>query len=94
MEIRRNVCYKTNGHAYFLEVATEKDNIFAYNLGIAPTANAKAPLPSDTEPAVFWITNPANTYIHNRAVGGSVGFWFELLSITTKPLGTLCRTGI
>lgn len=72
------MCYKTNGHGYFLEVATERNNIFSWNLGINVVSNAKAPLPSDTKPAVFWITNPENTYVHNHAVSGSFGFWYAL----------------
>lgn len=36
-------------------------------------------LQTDLSPASFWITNPSNTIINNRAAGGDFyGFWYEV----------------
>lgn len=34
-------------------------------------------LQTDLSPASYWITNPSNTVINNRAAGGDFyGFWY------------------
>jgi len=91
--VQRNVGYNTLGHCYFLEVATETQNQFNYNLGIWAKATQGIPLPSDTQPAIFWITNPQNSFVGNHAVGGTHSIWFALphydLIIDTAPTDKL-----
>ena len=49
-------------------------------------------LPTDTEPATYWITNPANTMIGNVAAGSDTfGFWFALPERPTGPSATDAR---
>ena len=79
--VQGNVCYDNLGHAYFLEDGAETGNLFEDNLGVL---TKKAPagqelLPSDVNPATFWITNPDNSYRRNVAAGSKgFGFWFAL----------------
>lgn len=79
--VQGNVCYDNLGHAYFLEDGAETGNLFEDNLGVL---TKKAPagqelLPSDVNPATFWITNPDNTWRRNVAAGSKgFGFWFAL----------------
>lgn len=74
VNVSNNVCYRTFGHAFYLEDACEQSNLIIHNLGINPMPVAAVnedPLqlvPSDSEAAVFWITNPNNTFINNSAV--------------------------
>ncbi|HEX7242604.1 MAG TPA: G8 domain-containing protein, partial [Longimicrobiaceae bacterium] len=79
--VEDNVCYDHLGHGYFLEDGVETGNLFSGNLGLrsrAPAAS-EAVLPSDTRPATFWITNPANAYRGNVAAGSQgFGFWYAL----------------
>lgn len=79
--VQGNVCYDNLGHAYFLEDGAEVGNVFEDNLGVL-TKRAPAGqelLPSDVNPATFWITNPDNTYRRNVAAGSrGFGFWFAL----------------
>jgi len=73
LTIARNVAYKTHGHMYFLEDAIETGNKFLYNLGMVvyliPPAEQLPPIHSDDGPAVMWITNPNNTFLHNSWSG-------------------------
>ena len=49
-------------------------------------------LPTDTQPATYWITNPANTMVANVAAGSdSIGFWFALPERPTGPSATDAR---
>ena len=49
-------------------------------------------LPTDTQPATYWITNPANTMLGNVAAGSdSIGFWFALPERPTGPSATDAR---
>jgi len=84
--ISRNVCYDHVGHGFFLEDGAETDNVFKYNLGFRTREAEENPLlPSDKDPATFWITNPDNTFIGNHAAGSDeFGFWYAL---PEKPLG-------
>ena len=79
--VEGNVCHDHLGHGYFLEDGAESDNQLLGNLGLtsrAPSA-AEAVLPSDTRPATFWLTNPANIVRGNAAAGSrGFGFWFAL----------------
>ncbi|KAL9656304.1 hypothetical protein ABK040_007917 [Willaertia magna] len=78
--VENNVCFDTFGHQYFLEDGTEMGNKLINNIGIRPrpVADDKQIIPSDSDVSVFWITNPNNTFIGNRAVGGRFGFWFTM----------------
>jgi len=86
LRVTNNVCYDNIGHAYFLEDGAETGNVFETNLGVAtrrPAAGEQV-LPSDLEPATFWITNPDNTYRGNVAAGSrGFGFWFALPAAPT-----------
>jgi hypothetical protein len=76
--LRRNVAYNILGHAYFLEDGMEHHNTYEDNLGmhILPSFSLLA---SDQNPAVFWTTNPHNTWVRNHAAGShTFGFWFDL----------------
>lgn len=76
------VAYNTKGHCYFLEDGVEKNNRFIHNLGVWTRDGAT--IPSDREPATFWITNPNNTYERNAAAGSEAfGFWFFFLDAPT-----------
>ena len=93
--VQDNVCYDNLGHAYFLEDGAETGNLFEGNLGVL---TKKAPagqelLPSDVNPATFWITNPDNTYRRNVAAGSKgFGFWYALpVSPTGLSTGSPAR---
>lgn len=75
-----NVCYDHVGHGFFLEDGSENDNVFRGNLGFRTREPKSDPLlPSDEDPATFWITNPDNKFVGNRAAGSDgFGFWFAL----------------
>jgi cell migration-inducing and hyaluronan-binding protein len=81
LQVTGNVCYDNIGHAYFLEDGAETGNLLEGNLGLATRrpATGEAVLPSDVDPATYWITNPDNTYRRNVAAGSrGFGFWFAL----------------
>lgn len=51
---------------------------------------------TDTSVASFWITNPLNDLINNRAAGGDFyAFWYEIKPHPDGPSATLdiCPTG-
>ncbi len=63
------------GHAFFLENAVEVGNRFIGNLGMLVRSGFV--LPTDSQPTVFWITNPNNTFIRNVASGSdNTCFWY------------------
>lgn len=83
-----NVCYDFIGHGYFLEDGNEQYNVFDRNLGVGarrPTSNAiletdYREAAASNGPAVFWISNPTNTYTNNVAAGSQgSGFWYHVL---------------
>lgn len=89
LTISRNVAYRTYGHMYFLEDALEIKNSFLYNIGITTlkiqSTDMLPKITSDEQPAIFWITNPDNAFLHNVAVGSpSHCFWYAL---PINPLG-------
>jgi hypothetical protein len=54
-------------------------------------------LQSDITVASYWITNPFNTVIRNRAAGGDFyGFWYEIKSHPDGPSATMdvCPMGM
>lgn len=79
--VEGNVCHDHLGHGYFLEDGVESRNVIADNLGVlgrAPPA-AERILPSDQNPASFWITHPDNAVRGNAAAGSQGwGFWYAL----------------
>lgn len=86
--IVNNVVYNTMGHSIFIEDAIETKNVIDGNL-IINTNRSWSLLNSDTTPASFWITNPDNVIINNRAAGSDrYGFWYDLQVNPTGPSWT------
>jgi len=74
-----NVVHDTRGHAIFLEDGTEVRNEISYNL-VGLVRPAWSLLLVDQSPACFWIVNPDNKLVGNRAAGSShYGFWYRAL---------------
>ena len=72
------VAFDIQGHAFFVEDGIEFGNKFLNNLGILVRGSSSL-LNTDQLPAVFWITNPNNTFENNAAVGSrAYGFWYDL----------------
>jgi hypothetical protein len=82
MLVADNVCFRSKGHGVFIEDGNEEQNIVSHNLVVSPQKHKL--LGSDTEPSCFWITNSANHFYDNTAVGCKFGFWFAMPS---RPLG-------
>jgi cell surface hyaluronidase len=79
--VQSNVAFDNIGHCYFLEDGIETKNVFEDNLGILTRkpVPGMALLPTDNQPATFWITNPNNTWRGNVAAGSQAfGFWFAM----------------
>ena len=79
--VKDNVCYDHAGHGYFLEDGAESGNLIEGNLGLTShdPGDGIRLIPSDTRPATFWITNPANIVRNNVAAGSQgFGFWYAL----------------
>ena len=73
------------GHGFFLEDGIESGNIIDSNVAIGVKRSSSL-LNTDLWAAAFWITNPNNTIINNRAAGGSHnGFWYNLPKRPTGP---------
>ncbi len=90
--IQNNICYDIKGHAFFLEDAVERRNIFEGNLALkmrSPAANQSIQVHEkeiyQAGPSGFWITNPDNV-VQNNHSGDAAGngFW---LSFPKTPLG-------
>ncbi|MCW2971885.1 MAG: hypothetical protein JWN72_158 [Thermoleophilia bacterium] len=76
-----NVCYDHVGHGFFFEDGGEQGNTLTNNLGFGTRAaeQGKQVIPTDRNPATFWITNPDNVVRGNVAAGSdSTGFWIAL----------------
>jgi cell migration-inducing and hyaluronan-binding protein len=79
--LENNVAHDTFGHCFFLEDGSERNNTLDRNLGL--TTREPEPehqlLPTDDDPATFWITNPDNNLRNNVAAGSpSTGIWYAL----------------
>ena len=86
VQVHSNVCFRTFGHAFYLEDGIETGNIFRRNLiisvhqggsvctdwsfGDGPRSNLQL------GPSGFWITNPNNSFSENHVVGAGTGYWF------------------
>ena len=79
LRVQGNVCFEHVGHGYFLEDGAETDNVISGNLGLGTKSIENGLLPTDRNPATFWITNPDNI-VRDNAAGGSdgFGFWYAL----------------
>ena len=83
-----NVCYDAIGHMYFFEDAAERFNVLERNIGILAKTPVDPLIISDAVngfgPAVFWISNPTNTFRGNVAAGSEgSGFWYDLPAAPT-----------
>lgn len=59
--------------------------------------NSFTMLQSDITTASYWITNPFNTVVRNRAAGGDFyGFWYEIKDHPDGPSATsdICPEGM
>ncbi|EFC38404.1 hypothetical protein NAEGRDRAFT_73885 [Naegleria gruberi] len=85
------VAYNVFGHTFFLEDAVEEGNIIENCLGLVTKAipDSRAilsPTNHDASPATFWMTNPHNTLINNRAAGSEGhGIWYQLEPYSLGP---------
>lgn len=79
LKIQGNVCFEHVGHGFFLEDGAETDNVITGNLGLGTKSLEEGLLPTDRDPATFWITNPDNIVNRNVAAGSDgFGFWYAL----------------
>lgn len=61
----------------FLEDGVEYGNTFYRNVLIMVISSTSLQN-DDITPAAYWITNANNTWVENRAAGGThFGFWFR-----------------
>jgi hypothetical protein len=90
--VRNNICQDVKGHAFFLEDAVERRNVFEGNLALMmrmPTEKNKLQIHEGDiyqgGPAGFWLTNPDNI-VRGNSAGDAAGngFW---MAFPDKPLG-------
>jgi hypothetical protein len=83
VRVANNICHDIKGHAFFLEDAVERRNVFEGNLALMMRRPATGDLILQHEgepflggPSGFWITNPNNTF-RNNVAGDAAGngFW-------------------
>jgi len=103
VQVHDNVGFDIKGYCFAVTDGSATQNYFYRNLGalVKKTSIRTSPEePDDKLPAVFYITNPNNSYLENVA-GGSEdsGFFFNLDTVITgtnplayKSLGAPCRT--
>mmetsp|Transcript_20886 Transcript_20886/g.32272 ORF Transcript_20886/g.32272 Transcript_20886/m.32272 type:complete len:109 (+) Transcript_20886:122-448(+) len=78
LTIDNNVGYDIMGHAIFMEDGVERKNLISNNL-IMMVKRSMSLLNTDQTPACFWITNPDNNFVGNRAAGSDrYGYWYDL----------------
>ena len=88
LNIKRNVAYNSLGHQFFIEDGIETGNTYTENVALM-AHRAFSLLNTDQTPANFWITNPNNNFIRNRACGShDHGFWFDAPFHPTGPSAT------
>ena len=90
--IENNVAFESLGHCYFMEDGVERGTVMSNNLGLNTRKGSM--IPSDSDPATFWITHPG-AYITRNTAGGSEGkgFWFLQASLPTGESGELQSSG-
>jgi hypothetical protein len=77
LRVERNVYWDVMGHTIFVEDGAETKNYFAYNV-VAGTKPSFSLLNTDTTPGCFWVTNPDNIFVGNRAAGSTnYGYWMD-----------------
>ena len=94
-EVRDNVAFDVQGHAYFVEDGTERRNSITGNLGVFIRPSS-ALLPGDKAPAIFWTSTPNNFWRDNVAAHSAArGMWYELPgALPLEPGETLtCPVG-
>ena len=85
LTVTRNVAYNVLGHQFFIEDGVETRNNYTENVGLMAHRSFSL-LNTDQTPANFWITNPNNDFVRNRAVGShGFGFWFDTFKHPTGP---------
>lgn len=99
VQVLNNVCQDIKGHAFFLEDAVERRNVFDGNIALL----VRAPVPErrlqvhESElfqggPAGFWLTNPDNVVRNNLAADTQGnGFW---MAFPRMALGLSSRVAI
>jgi len=86
--IEDNVAYEHLGHCYFLEDGVEKDTVLRGNLGLGTRRTRSSTIPSDKDPATFWVTHPTALVTGNHAAGSEgKGFWFLQARLPTGAAG-------
>ncbi|RIH87346.1 G8 domain protein [Calidithermus terrae] len=80
LRVEGNVAFDTFGHCYFLEEGSETDNVLSGNLAVLVRAlkDDQRLIPSDSNPAGFWITHPANRLTGNAVAEAGTGYWYAL----------------
>lgn len=92
VQVVNNICHDVKGHAFFLEDAVERRNVFDGNLALTvrePAATQRLQVHEGDVyqggPSGFWLTNPDNVVRNNHAADAAGnGFW---IAIPNKPLG-------
>ncbi|WP_018465837.1 G8 domain-containing protein [Calidithermus timidus] len=80
LRVEGNVAFDTFGHCYFLEEGSETENVLSGNLAVLVRAlkDDQRLIPSDSNPAGFWITHPANRLTGNAVAEAGTGYWYAL----------------
>ncbi len=80
-----NVLHDIKGGGFVLQDGRETGNEFRYNLAVFVRSSSSS-YNQDLTPAAFMLANPANTLLHNSAVGCShYGFWYRTLDAPEDP---------
>ena len=83
VKVTNNICQDIKGHAFFLEDAVERRNVFEGNLALMIRSPKQTDMLLEHEGDVyqsgssgFWLTNPDNT-VRNNVVADSIGsaYW-------------------
>lgn len=95
LTVTENVGFRAQGHNIFIEDGVETQNTITNNL-IISSLESWMMMQTDTSVASFWVTNPTNNLIGNRAAGGDFyGFWYEIKEHPDGPSATadICPIG-
>ena len=84
--VEDNIAYHHLGHCYFVEDGGEQDNKFIGNLGLSTRTGTLLPTDKVDMVSTFWIANPDNELIGNRAAGSNgIGIWYLIAFFPTGP---------